>query len=114
MGQRRRSRAQWRRLVDGWPGSGLTQQGYCDRHGISLGSLRRWRQIFGEQRDGGRTGIVAKPAPVQLVAVKLTDTAPARAAPLILVLTDGLRIEIPSSFDEPALKCLLGVLREAA
>ncbi len=51
MAQRRRSRAQWRRLVDGWPRSGLRQQGYCDRHGISVGSLRRWQQIFREERE---------------------------------------------------------------
>ncbi len=113
MGQRRRSRVQWRQLVEGWPRSGLTQQGYCDRHGISLGSLRRWRQIFGEQHDGGRTGSVVKPAPVHLIPVKLTDAAQAREAPLMLVLTDGLRIEIPCDFDAPALKRLLGVLREA-
>jgi transposase-like protein len=113
MGQRRRSRAQWRRLVEGWSGSGLTQQRYCDRHGISPGSLQRWRRIFREQRDDDKVGSVAPSAPVQLVPVKLTDTAQACEAPLMLVLNDGLRIEIPRDFDVPSLQRLLGVLQEA-
>jgi len=34
---RRRSRNEWQRLVAGWPRSGLTQEVYCARHGISVG-----------------------------------------------------------------------------
>ena len=114
MGQRRRSRAQWRQLVEGWAGSGLTQQGYCDRHGISLGSLQRWRRIFREQRDTGTIGEQARPSRAQLVPVKLLHEATAARQPLMLLLPDGLRIEIPGDFDAPSLQRLLGVLREVA
>ena len=48
MGWRQRSRNEWQRLVAGWPRSGLTQEVYCARHGISVGSLQRWRRIFAE------------------------------------------------------------------
>jgi len=114
MAQRRRNRAQWRRLVDGWPRSGQTQQAYCDRHGISLGSLRRWRQVFREEREAGIAGTGSAPGPVRLVPVELIGGTGAQASPLTLLLADGLRIEIPCGFDATALKHLLGVLREAA
>ena len=41
MGWRQRSRDEWRRLLAGWPRSGLSLEVYCARHGISVGSLRR-------------------------------------------------------------------------
>ena len=113
MAQRRGSREQWRRLVDGWPRSGLTQQAYCERHAVSVGSLRRWRQVLREEREAGRAGHVAKPEPVRLVPVKLIGGAVAEAMPLTLLLSDGMRIEIPCGFDAPTLKRLLGLLRAA-
>ncbi|UHD16877.1 IS66 family insertion sequence element accessory protein TnpA [Thiocapsa bogorovii] len=51
MAEKRRSREQWRELVRGWPGSGLTQAQYCERHGISTGSLSRWRAVFGREHQ---------------------------------------------------------------
>jgi hypothetical protein len=48
MGWRQRGRNEWQRLVAGWPRSGLTQEAYCGRHGISVGSLQRWRRILAE------------------------------------------------------------------
>ena len=114
MAHRRRSREQWRRLVEGWSHSGLTQQGYCDRHGISLGSLRRWRQIFREERESGITVDATLQEPARLVPVELIDGDGVEAEPLTLVLTEGMRIEIAPDFDALTLKRLLGVLREAA
>jgi transposase-like protein len=46
MAQGRRTRAQWRQLVEGFSGSGLTQACYCERHGISVTSFQRWRAQF--------------------------------------------------------------------
>ncbi len=34
-----------------WGRSGLNQQPYRKRRGISLGSLRRWRQIYREEQE---------------------------------------------------------------
>ena len=49
MGWRQRGRNEWQRLVAGCGRSGLTQEVYCARHGISVGSLQRWRRIFAER-----------------------------------------------------------------
>jgi hypothetical protein len=42
MESQRRTPEHWRRIVEGWPASGLTQAQYCERHGISVASLHRW------------------------------------------------------------------------
>jgi transposase len=112
MGWRQRSRREWQRLVAGWERSGLTQEVYCARHGISVGSLQRWRRIFAEDAVlGSRAG-----SPVsEFVPVTLVGDPPATAgAELTLVLTDGLRIEIGAQCRAETLKRVLGVLREPA
>jgi hypothetical protein len=48
MGWQQRSRTEWQRLVAGWPRSGLTQDAYCARQGISAGSLQRWRNVLAQ------------------------------------------------------------------
>jgi transposase len=111
MAQRRRTSEQWRELVTGWPRSGLTQQAYCERHGISPGSLQRWREVFRQERAHGQEQAAAA---VRLVPVHWVETTPAHPAPLILVLSDGRRLEIAPEFDTGTLKRLLLVLQEAA
>ena len=43
----RRSRDEWRRLIDEQAGSGQTQSAFCAARGISVGSLRNWRRRLG-------------------------------------------------------------------
>ena len=112
MGWRHRSRNEWQRLVAGWPRSGLTQEVYCARHGISVGSLQRWRRLFSQ--DVVPRAQVTAPA-TEFVPIRLIGEVPAAAAAeLTLVLTDGLRIEIGAQCPAETLKRVLGVLRERA
>ena len=110
MGWRQRSRSEWQRLVADWPRSGLTQEAYCTRHGISVGSLRRWRRILSE-------GAAPRPeidaAATEFVPVRLVGgTSAAPSAELTLVLTGGLRLEIGPECRAETLKRVLGVLQE--
>jgi len=113
MAQRQRSRAQWRQLVEGWPRSGLTQRAYCERHGMSLASLRRWREIFRSEREGAGAPSGKR---LRLVPVRLLDDepCPVQGKGLTLVLSDGVRLEVTPGFDEATLRRVLGVLRAAA
>ena len=113
MAQSRRSRKQWLELVEGWVRSGLSQQAYCTRHGISLGSLRRWRQIYREEHEGAGVRIKATADQAHLVPVELLGCTHSPPSTLSVVLANGVRIEIAPDFDVPALKCLLTLLREA-
>ena len=112
MGWRQRSRHEWQRLVAGWEHSGLTQEVYSARHGISVGSLQRWRRILAEEAVPGSRAS----SPVsEFVPVTLIGDRPATAgAELTLVLTDGLRLEVGAQCQAETLKRVLGVLRERA
>ncbi len=100
--------------MEGWQRSGLTQQRYCEQHDISVGSLRRWRQLFREEYEAGIAGNIAMTEQVRLVPVELLGDGGGESKPLILLLAEGMRIEIAPDFDAPTLQRLLGVLREAA
>ena len=106
----RRNWQQWRELVEGWQRSGLTQREYCERHGISVASLVRWRDILRRQRSDKQTD---SGQALQLLPVQLVEAGNA-VRTLTLVLNDGLRIELPDDFNVSVLQRLLGVLREAA
>jgi transposase len=69
MGWQHRSRTEWQRLVAGWPRSGLTQDEYCARQGISVGSLQRSRNIFAQEvtPQAGEATPVSEFMPVTLV-----------------------------------------------
>lgn len=54
----------WRKHLDGWKQSGLTQAGYCARHGLSLKNFTRWR-------GKALKGAMPMPAPMALVPVRL-------------------------------------------
>ena len=43
----RRSRDEWRRLIDEQAGSGQTPAAFCAARGISVGSLQNWRRRLG-------------------------------------------------------------------
>lgn len=110
MGWQQRSRSEWQRLVAGWPRSGLTQDEYCARNGISVGSLQRWRNILAQDlaTQSGTPTPVSKFVPVTLVDDALASTH----ADLTLVLIDGLRIEVGAQCSAETLKRVLRVLQE--
>jgi hypothetical protein len=110
MGWRQRSRTEWQRLVAGWPPSGLRRDAYCARQGISVGSLRRWRNLFAQEvtPQAGEEAPVSEFMPVTLVGEALAITR----ADLTLVLTDGLRIEVGAQCSAETQKRVVSVLQE--
>jgi transposase-like protein len=118
MAHRRRTRAQWRRLVEGWPDSGLTQVDYCERHDISVASLHRWREVF-RDRPGTPSPSAPKPrAAVHLLPIELLDDLGSpegrgSGQALSLVFPDGVRLEIAPGCDDGTLRRVVGLLREA-
>lgn len=68
--QRRRSQAQWQRVMSAQAASGLSQQAYCRRHGIAYSSFCRWKRKLSEA-----TGSASVPAPAAFV--ELEPVAPA-------------------------------------
>ncbi len=116
MARHRRTPEHWRGLVEGWPASGLTQAQYCERHGISIASLHRWRErLAGERRSADAPGRQrAAAAAVRLLPVQLQgEPAMAqRCTELRVVFPDGVRVDITPGVDAATLREVMALLRE--
>ncbi len=44
--RQRRSREQWREIIQAYEASGQSAQGYCDKRGLTLGVFYRWHRVF--------------------------------------------------------------------
>lgn len=119
MAQGRRTRAQWRQLVEGFSDSGgVTQAHYCQRHGISVASFHRWRNHFRQASvaEGTRAQARAQVGePLRLVPVELLGEAVAvgAAQALTLVFASGVRVQVNPGFDVATLARVVGLLQEA-
>lgn len=114
MAQQRRSREQWRRLVEGWSGSGLTQAEYCRRQRISVASLHRWRELLHRESAAAAPPASAhRDDPVRLLPVEFCERSAPHSAEsaLTLVFDEGLRVEIAPGFDAPTLTRVVSALR---
>ena len=117
MASQRRTPEHWRRLVAGWPGSGLTQAQYCERHGISVASLHRWRERLAGDHNLSGVGAVSRETgePLRLVPVELLGAEPlgwSGEGRLRLVFAADLHLEIAPGFDAPTLRRVVALLRE--
>lgn len=96
----------WRKHVDDWSGSGISQADYCRRSGISLSTFQYWKRRLGRQVGVEERSIVAVPisAPSQL--------SPSNQKPLMLHVDSGFRVEVGGDFDPVILKKLIVTLEE--
>jgi hypothetical protein len=95
-----RTLEQWRELIQGWPGSGLTQAEYCDRHDISVSRFHRWRERLCQEPNAVEARLAGGGSqPPRLLPVPLRqDPSTPRQDPAVPALTrvfpNGLRLEI--------------------
>ena len=112
MGKRRhrRSRPEAAQLVAEFEASGISREEFCQRHGLALATLaryrRRLRQRRGEEADASRWLAVQLSGPTATVGSGV-------ASELRVALPNGLRIEIERGFDAPTLGQLLSLLEPA-
>ncbi len=81
---KRRGQAYWQGHLTGWLESGLTQQAYCERHGLSKASFYRWR-------EKQKSALAAKPLTLVPVAIE----APGAQGAVRLQSPGRWRIEVP-------------------
>jgi hypothetical protein len=111
-----RTLEQWRELIQGWPGSGLTQAEYCDRHGLSVSSFHRWRERVRQEPNAGEAPVAEGGLnPPRLLPVQLSQSTaiPDRepAAALTLVFPNGLRLEIGAGVAPSTLAPVIDLLQ---
>ena len=108
---RRRTRAEVQELVAEFVSSGLRQNEFCRRRGLSLSTLarhlkkRRWKR----KRKSTR-------ADCKLLGVELATGKPVAESQsscgLAVVLSGGRRIEVERNFDVPTFERLVNVLEQ--
>ncbi len=102
---RSRSSDFWRKHVDDWRASKLTQAEYCRRHNLSVGAFWHWKRRFLEQYDepssNEKPDIV--PIPMQHLTIKETQQP-------IILHASGYQIELSGDFCQATLVKLLETL----
>src|ERR1700686_1911968 len=108
--RRRRSRVEAERLVLEFEQSGLTRQAFCAQHGLSVGTLDRYR----EHRRPVAPAAASRMLPVEIVAsVVPAPSAEMSREALWVELGNGRRIAVAQGFDAPTLERLVAVLEQA-
>jgi hypothetical protein len=82
-GRVRRSRAEWRKILDRFEASGLSEAVFCHREGIAKGSFSRWKHAF-------RASEGEKPAFIELTPRPQPSSVSLEAGEMELVLPDGV------------------------
>ena len=103
--RRRRSPEEVRQLLDEYERSGLTQQAFADRIGVSLSSISLWLRKARNAAKEKSPDLL--PAASRLVPVTIRSTDP---SPFELVTASGATLRIPPDFDPAALERLLPLL----
>lgn len=114
----RTSREEWAKRVERWRDSGLTAAEFAAELGINAHSLSWWKwRLAAEPAKRGptrrsssrRPRVSAVPSPLTFLEM----TPPVQRELLEIVLATGVRVRVPSDFDDAALGRLLGVLERA-
>ena len=106
--RKRRSRVEVEKLVAEYEASGLTRDGFCQQHGLSVTTLDKYRQRVEKwARSGG--------GPILPVEVVLSTAQGSKCAVrcdrgLVVESRSGRRIEVGRGFDGKTLERLLTIL----
>jgi hypothetical protein len=93
-------RRYWRRHLDSWQTSELTQVEYCRQHDLSRFRFQYWKRRFQES--------ASLPTLIEVPFSSVISRKPSHA--LRLVVGDHYQIAVERNFDPVALKQLIGVL----
>lgn len=90
-----------------WRSSGLTAGEFAERRGLKTNTLKWWAWRLGAEKRA------AQPAGIPVVEVVTSAMVSPRGcgADFELVLDDGTRVVVPSTFETDGLRRLLSVLR---
>jgi hypothetical protein len=119
----RRQAAEWATLIDQWRQSGLSLPAFCQRHGLSRGSMQNWvykpelkRAVEAVRRESQspvdeRIASAAVPAflPVRVVQAD-AGSKPLDCSGVEIVIGVGRRVVIGAGFDAETLRRVVAVL----
>jgi hypothetical protein len=102
--KRRRRRSEVAALVAEYEGSGLRRHEFCQKHGLSLATLNRYRKRLPQDDTCDETRLVA----VEVSARRQLEGE--MASDLTVLLANGRRVEVRRGFDTSTLQELVRVL----
>lgn len=94
----------WRKVIQEWRGSGLSQRRFCEDRGISFSSFCYWRRRLREEGEGESS------SPFIPVEIRPLARSP-YPTPYEVRLESGIRIRVPFDFDSDSLLRLIGLLQ---
>lgn len=111
----------WAGHIQAWRRSGLTQVGYCDKHGLGTKSFGRWKSKLSKSAAAkpASPSVTDDTAVKKLIPVNIIDehpglsdqTQPLQATTAILLRVAGtFEIDVLPDFNAAALKRLIQVL----
>jgi len=86
--------AQWRRHVEAWRESGLSQANYCQQHGLNRKTFSLWTR-----RDQGESSM-DRDTSLELISVQVSPSVPvasAEASALLLRFPHGTQLKLPTA-----------------
>ncbi|MFK7848801.1 MAG: hypothetical protein AB8G77_26170 [Rhodothermales bacterium] len=105
--QLEQKRSYWKKHIDSWQETGLTQTEYCRHHNLKHHQLVYWKKRF-----------LKSETDVSFIPIKLEDLldlpTQSDCAALCLVINNHLKIEIRAGFDPQLLRQLIFALRGLA
>jgi hypothetical protein len=106
--RRRRRRAEAEALVAEFEASGLMRAEYCQRRGLAVGTLDKYRQRVHKRAQSGGGHLL----PVEVISSPVQGASwdSGRESVLVVESRSGRRIEVRREFDAGTLERLLTVL----
>jgi len=105
--QLEQKRTYWKRHIDSWQQTGLTQTEYCRQHQLKHHQLVYWKKRFLQTETD-----------VSFVPLKFEDLLDIPSHPecasLSLIINNHFKVEIRAGFDPPLLRQLIFVLQGLA
>ena len=86
--------ANWRRHVEAWRESGLSQADFCRQQNLNRKTFSLWTRRVQDDLS------MSKDSPLELISVQVTPSAPAvtaEASPILLRLAHGAQLELSTA-----------------
>lgn len=91
-------RTMWSKRIQTWERSGQSRAAFCAARQLNLHTFDYWRRALRANPPPALVPVVVKPLPVA-------------AAPIDVLLPNGIRLQVPSGSDTASLRSLLEMLR---
>lgn len=96
----------WRRRIDAWHQSGLSQKAFCERNNLALSTFSLWRHRL--SKPAKQTNPVS--ACIEIVPVARVQAMVVPTPPVVVVVGGRYRVELAEGFQRETLLDVLQVL----